>query len=183
MAKGLTLEDRQQLMSHFIRKLEIPEKNLDNQGLQKEIEAFLKKKQCLTLATINPDGSPHVSILDYVSDGLDLYMATEGGDKLSNLEGTNKVAVSIGFSDGTVESEYGLMMDGIAKVYRAPHPKYVTGMMKLKNFVMEWSKSIQPMENVLKKAITSSLIKVTPFRMTYMNIPDGIPLMLWEHDR
>jgi len=123
-----------------------------------------------------------VSILDYVSDGLDLYMATEGGDKLRNLEGSNKVAVSIGFSNGTVESEYGLMIDGVAKIYKAPHPKYVTGMMKLKDFVLEWSRAIQPIENILKKAITSSLIKVTPYRMTYMNIPEGIPLSLWVHD-
>jgi len=140
------------------------------------------KKQCLSLATVNLDGSPHQTVLDYVSDGLTIYIASEGGEKFKNLEESDKVSISIGFSDGTVESEYGLTIDGVAKIYGAPHPKYLAGIMKLKGFIEQWSKSIQPIENILSKAINTKLIVVTPYRMFYMNIPDGIPLSSWEGD-
>ncbi len=179
---GLTFEDRHKLTAHFIERLKIPVRILDKNELENEIAQFLRKKQCLTLATVNPDGSPHQSILDYVSDGIDIYIASEGGEKFRALEYSNKVSISIGFSDGTVESEYGLTIDGTARTYKAPGPKYVAGMMKLKNFVMDWSASIQPMENILSKAINAKLIVATPQRMTYMNIPDGIPLSKWERE-
>ncbi len=179
---GLTFEERQQLISHNIKKLQTPLKVLDQEGLKQEIEQFLKKKQCLSLAMVSPAGFPHQSILDYQSDGIDIYIASEGGEKFQCLEISDRVSVSIGFSDGTVESEYGLTLDGVAKVYKAPHPKYISGIMKLKDFIMEWSRSIQPMENILSKAISTRLIKVTPYRMTYMNIPEGITLSRWERN-
>ena len=179
---GLVFEDRQKLMVHFIERLKIPLRMLNKAELEKEIAEFLKKKQCLSLATVNPDGTPHQSILDYVSDGTKIYIASEGGEKFRALEHSDSVSVTIGFSGGTVESEYGLTIDGKAKIYKAPNPKYVSGMLKLKNFLMDWSASVQPMENILKKAINARLIVVTPHRMTYMNIPDGVPLLRWEHN-
>ena len=183
MAYGLTLEDRHKLMKHFIRKLQTPEKILDKEGLQKEIERFLKQKQCLSLATINPDGTPHLSILDYVSDGLDIYIASAGGQKFVNLAQNQRVAVAIGYTGGTVESEYGLTIDGIAEVHRAPHPKFIAGMSKMRDFLQEWSKSVQPLENVLKKVVTARVIKITPERMTYMNMPKGIAWARWEREK
>ena len=179
---GLTLEDRQKLTAHNIEKLGYKVKEYNRELFEKDIALFLKKKQCLTLATVNPDGTPHQSILDYISDGIDLYIASEGGDKFRNLENSNKVSISIGFSDGTIESEYGLLIDGEIKVYRAPHPKYATGMLKLKDFVMEWSKKVQPLENILSKAINSRLMIVKPNTMIYMNMKEGYPFYKWEKD-
>ncbi len=176
---GITFEDRYKMAVHFISKLKIPLQELNRQELEKAIETFLKNRQCLSLGTVNPDGTPHQTILDYVSNGLKLYMASEGGQKFRALEHSNKVSVTIGFSGGTVESEYGLTMDGTAKIYKAPHPKYVAGMLKMKNFVMEWSRSVQPVENILSKAINTRLIEVTPYKMTYLNMPEGIPISRW----
>lgn len=180
MDPGLTFEDQQVQGRHQLQKLGIPVRELNRKDLENEIEKFLKTIQCLSLATVNPDGSPHQSILDYVSDGLEIIMASAGGEKFINMEKSNRVAVSIGYTDGTVQSEYGLTIDGIAKVYKAPHPKFLSGMLKMKSFLEEWSKAIQPIEDVVKKAITARVIRITPIRMTYMNLPDGIIISRWE---
>ncbi|MCX5886759.1 MAG: hypothetical protein NT096_12765, partial [Proteobacteria bacterium] len=80
---------------------------------------------------------------------------------------------------GTVESEYGLTIDGTAEVYKAPHPKFLTGMMKMRSFLEDWSRSVLPLENIIKRVVTARVIIVKPERMTYMNIPDGVPISRW----
>jgi len=179
---GLTFEEQQMQARHFISKLGIPLKELGRKELEEEIAGFLKRLQCLSLGTVNPDGSPHQTILDYVSDGLTLYSASAGGAKFINLERSNRVSVSIGFTDGTLESEYGLTMDGIANVYTAPHPLFLAGMAKMGPFLAEWSRSVQPLEDIIKRVITARVIKITPLTITYMNLPEGVPYMRWEKD-
>jgi hypothetical protein len=177
---GLTFEDQQEQGKYFIKKLGIPLRELNQGELGEEIKQFLTKMQCLSLATVNPDGTPHQTLLDYVSDGLDIIIASAGGDKFINLEGSNRVSVSIGYTGGTVESEYGLTIDGTAEVYKAPHPKFLTGMMKMRSFLEDWSRSVLPLENIIKRVVTARVIIVKPERMTYMNIPDGVPISRWE---
>jgi len=176
---GLTFEDQQEQGKYFIQKLGIPLRELNQKELEEEIKKFLTRMQCLSLATVNPDGTPHQTLLDYVSDGLDIIIASAGGDKFINLERSNRVSVSIGYTGGTVESEYGLTIDGTAEVYKAPHPKFLTGMMKMRSFLEDWSRSVLPLENIIKRVVTARVIIVKPERMTYMHIPDGVPISRW----
>jgi hypothetical protein len=180
MDPGLTFEEQQEQALYFLKKLNIPVRMLGRTDLEQEIEIFLKTIQCLSLATVNPDGTPHQTILDYVSDGLTIYIASAGGDKFINLEQSNRVAIAIGFTNGTIESEYGLTIDGIAEVYKAPHPKFVMGMLKMKHFLEEWSKAVQPLENILRRVVTARVIMIKPERISYLNMPAGVPWMRWE---
>jgi hypothetical protein len=177
---GLTFKDQQEQGKYFIKKLGIQLREVNQKELEEEIKKFLTKMQCLSLATVNPDGTPHQTLLDYVSDGLDIIIASAGGDKFINLERSNRVSVSIGYTGGTVESEYGLTIDGTAEVYKAPHPKFLTGMMKMRSFLEDWSRSVLPLENIIKRVVTARVIIVKPERMIYMNLPDGIPISRWE---
>ena len=177
---GLTFEEQNYQTKYFLNKLGVPVKNLNKQELESELIDFLKQPQCLSLATVNPDGTPHQTLLDYVSDGLNIYVASAGGEKFVNLADSDKVSVSIGFTGGTMESEYGLTIDGTAKVYKAPHPKFVGGMIKMKSFLENWYKAVQPLENIIKRAVTARVIVITPDRMVYMNMPRGVPWLRWE---
>jgi hypothetical protein len=177
---GLTFEEQNEQAKYFLNRLGIPVKDLNKKELEKEITAFLKQPQCLSLATINPDGSPRQTLLDYVSDGLDIVIASAGGEKFVNLANSDKVSVSIGFTSGKIESEYGLTIDGTASVYKAPHPKFVSGMIKMKAFLEDWYDSVKPLENIIKRAVTARVIIVKPVRMTYMNMPKGVPWLRWE---
>lgn len=179
---GLTFEEQQLQARHFLKKLNIPLKELDRKGLEEEIANFLKRPQCLSLASVNPDGTPHQTLLDYVSDGLTIYIASAGGNKFINLDRSNKVSVSIGFTDGTIESEFGLTIDGVADVYSAPHPRFLAGMAKMGPFLAEWSRSVQPLEDIIKRVITARVIKISPVKMIYMHLPEGVPYMRWEKD-
>ena len=180
MDTGLTLEDQQIQGRHYLKKLGIPLRDLQGKDLEEEINKFLARTQCLSLATVNPDGTPHQTILDYQSSGLDIWIGSQGGQKFINLDKSNRVAVAIGFTAGTVESEYGLTMDGVAKVYKMPHPKFGVGMLKLKNFLEEWTKSVQPLENMIKRVVGAWVIKIEPVCITYMNLPDGVIISQWE---
>jgi len=180
MDTGLPLEEQQIQGKYYLNKLNIPIRELQGNDLGNEIKKFLAKTQCLSLATVNPDGSPHQTILDYQSDRLNIWIGSQGGKKFINLDKSNRVSVSIGFTDGTVESEYGLTMDGVAKVYKMPHPKFGLGMLKLKGFLEEWSKSVQPLENTIKRTIGAWVIKIEPESIIYMNLPDGVPISRWE---
>jgi hypothetical protein len=177
---GLTFEEQQEQAEYFLKKLNIPVRRLNRKELEKEVAEFLKKPQCLSLATVNPDGAPHQTILDYVSEGLDIFIASAGGEKFVNLDRSNRVSVTIGFTNGYIESEYGLIIDGTAEVNKAPHPKFLVGMMKMKGFLEEWSKAVQPMENIIKRVVTARTIKITPNRITYMNMPGGVPWTRWK---
>jgi hypothetical protein len=177
---GLTFEEQNEQAKYFLNRLGVPVKNLNKQELKAELIDFLKQTQCLSLATVNPDGTPHQTRLDYVSDGLDIYVASAGGEKFITLADSDRVSVSIGFTGGTMESEYGLTIDGIAKVYKAPHPKFVGGMIKMKSFLENWYKAVQPLENILKRAVTARVIVIKPNCMTYMNMPKGMPWLRWE---
>ena len=53
-------------------------------------------------------------------------------------------------------------------------------MLKMKSFLEEWSRAVQPMENIIKRAITARVIRIRPERMLYMNLPDGVILSRWE---
>jgi len=177
---GLTFEEQQEQAEYFLKKLNIPIKRLSRTELEAEVSAFLKQPQCLSLATVNPDGTPHQTILDYVSDGLVIYIASAGGEKFVNLDASRKVSATIGFTNGYIESEYGLIIDGTAEVHKPPHPRFMAGMLKMKGFLEEWSKAVQPMENIIKRVVTARTIKISPDRITYMNMPAGVPWSRWE---
>jgi len=181
---GQTFEERQVGIRGNIQKIGIPLRDLNKKELEEEIKKFLKRKQCLSLATVSPDGVPRISLLDYQSDGLDIIMASEGGEKFRNLHYSRKVAISIGFSDGTAPSEYGLTVQGEAEIFKAPDPRYLQCMMKMKPFLEEWAKAVTKIsiDQAIKRAFTVRAIKVSPLKMTYMNIPDGVPLLSWERD-
>ena len=52
--------------------------------------------------------------------------------------------------------------------------------MKMKGFLEEWSKAVQPLENIIKRVVTARTIKITPDLITYMNMPAGVPWVRWE---
>ena len=78
--------------------------------------------------------------------------------------------------------EWTTLSTKLAEVYAAPHPKFLAGMAKMKSFLEEWSRSVQPLENIIKRIVTARIIKITPHKMIYMNLPEGIPYMRWEKD-
>ena len=77
----LTEQEREQMMEQAFKKMKIKRKHLSRQELEKEIIDYLSKQQPCSLATCSRDGVPRISVVDYINEGLTIYIFSEGGDK------------------------------------------------------------------------------------------------------
>ena len=70
----LTEEEREQLLEQTFKKLNIERKYPSREELEKEIINYLSKTQACSLATCSKDGEPRISVVDYLNDGLTIYI-------------------------------------------------------------------------------------------------------------
>ena len=82
----MTYEERDKMYDQAMKKMGIERWKPSRGELEREIIDYLGKKQPCTLATCGKDGWPRVSVVDYVNDGLTIYIFSEGGDKFKNLK-------------------------------------------------------------------------------------------------
>ena len=116
--------------------------------------------------------------MDYINEGLTIYIFSEGGEKFKNLRENNRVAIGIGTSARTVRSVRGVNIWGIAEVFTEDTPEFAHGM-----------KLFSPILNDMKKEVGGSLeipkgilrmIRVTPTKMVYHHNNKGIKNAHWE---
>ena len=81
----LTEEEREQMTDELFNKLKIERQHLSREELEKEVVDYLGKKHPCSLATCGKDGLPRTSVVDYVNDGLTIYIFSEGGKKFKNI--------------------------------------------------------------------------------------------------
>ena len=84
--REITYEERDAMYDKALETMGIQRRRPSREELEKEIIDYLGKKQPCTLATCGRDGWPRVSVVDYVNDGLTMYIFSEGGDKFKNLK-------------------------------------------------------------------------------------------------
>ena len=82
---------------------------------EKGIIDCLSKKHPCSLATCGKDGVPRTSVVDYVNDGFNIYIFSEGGKKFKNINGNNRVSIGIETSTQTIRSARGVNIEKIAK--------------------------------------------------------------------
>ena len=114
--REITYEERDMMYDQAFKKMGIERKHPSREELEKEIIDYLGKKQPCTLATCGKDGWPRVSVVDYVNDGLTLYLFSEGGDKFKNLRENNRVGIGIGTGSKALKTR-GINIWGIAHVF------------------------------------------------------------------
>jgi len=174
----LTEQEREQMLEEGFRKMKIERKHLSRQELEKEIVDYLNKKQACSFATCGRDSEPRISVVDYVNEGLTIYIFSEGGDKFRSIKENNKVAIGIATSAQTFRSVRGVNIWGIAEVFTEDTPEFAHGM-KL------FSHILKDMENEMGTAIEIPkgllrMIRVTPVRMVYHHNNKGIANAHWK---
>ncbi|MCX5895539.1 MAG: hypothetical protein NTZ51_06890, partial [Proteobacteria bacterium] len=70
----LTDEEREKMFDELFKKLKIKRRQPDREELAKEIIDYLSKKHPCSLATCSKSGDPRISVVDYVNEGLTLYI-------------------------------------------------------------------------------------------------------------
>jgi nitroimidazol reductase NimA-like FMN-containing flavoprotein (pyridoxamine 5'-phosphate oxidase superfamily) len=174
----LTEEEREQMLEQGFNMMNIERKHLSKNDLEKEIIDYLSKKHPCSLATCGKDGVPRISVVDYVNEGLTIYIFSEGGEKFRNLKENNKVAIGIGTSVQTFRSVRGVNIWGIAEVFTEDRQEFTQGMKLfshiIKDMEKEMGKPIEIPEGLLR------MIRVTPTKMVYTHNNKGIANAKWE---
>ena len=134
-ALDVTEEQRDRMIEGMINLLGLERKHPSKQELEKEIIDYLSKKHPCSLATCGKDGTPRISVVDYKNDALTLYIMTEGGTKLKNIEENNRIAIGIGTSTQTMGSVRGVNIWGVADIFTDDTPEFAKGLELFRPFL------------------------------------------------
>ena len=174
----LTEKEREQMTDELFKRLKIERKHLLREELEKEIVDYLSKKHPCSLATCGNDGVPRTSVVDYVNDGLCIYIFSEGGKKFKNIAENNRVSVGIGTSTQTIRSVRGVNIEGIADVFPEGTEELAYAMKLFKPLFEDFEEQIEgPVE--FPQGMMR-IIRITPTKMVYYHYNKGIANAKWE---
>jgi general stress protein 26 len=87
------------------------------ENAKREVIHYLKEKEICSLATLRRDGYPQANVVDYVNDGLTLYMATFAtASKVDNIRFCPKVSLTVGGKSDDINQTKGVSLAGEAFV-------------------------------------------------------------------
>lgn len=175
----LTPDEREQMMEKALKNMNIKRLHLAREELEKEIIAYLGKKQPCSLATCGKDFEPRISVVDYVNDGLTIYIISEGGEKFKNLKENNRVAVGIGTGAKALKTR-GINIRGTADVFAVGDPEFDKGIKLFKTIFEEMAQAMGVQSECPLPRDLLRLIRVTPTTMVYHHTMKGIKHALWE---
>jgi nitroimidazol reductase NimA-like FMN-containing flavoprotein (pyridoxamine 5'-phosphate oxidase superfamily) len=177
-AREFTEEELAKMNEEMFKKMNIEMKHPSKEELEKEIINYLSKTQACSLATCGKDGVPRISVVDYVNEGLTIYIFSEGGKKFENLKENNKVAIGIGTSTKTFKAVRGVNICGTAEVFTEDDEGFAHGMELFRPIFKNFEKQIGiPIE--FPKGMMK-IIRVTPTKMVYYHNNKGISNAHWE---
>lgn len=174
----LTEQEREAMIDQYYKTINRERKRLSKKELEQEIIDYLGKNHPCSLATCGKDGAPRISVVDYMHDGLTLYIISEGGEKFKNLRENNRVAIGIGTSARTTKSVRGVNIWGIADVFEDDTPEFAYALKLfdpiLKAMGEEMGSPVQIPKGILR------VIRVTPTKMVYHHNSRGIKNAHWN---
>ena len=174
----LTEDEREHMTNELFKKLDIERKHLSKNELEQEIIDYLSKKHPCSLATCGKDCVPRTSVVDYVNDGLIIYIFSEGGGKFKNIKENNKVSIGIGTSTQTIRSVRGVNIEGIAEVFTEDTEEFTYAMKFFKPLFEDFEQQIAgPIEfppGMMR------IIRISPNKMVYYHYNKGIANACWE---
>ena len=148
-------------------------------SFEKVLMKFLKRNNVLHLSTCK-NKLPRTTPLEYRLDGFTFYILSEGGNKFNNLKENKNVSFSIAepyFPKQDFWGGKGLQAWGKAMVYtRDSDPRRFENALKK----MGVYKSLKKMDvSVLPPQINFRIIEITPERMRYGNLREGVFKVTW----
>jgi len=174
----LTEAEWERMLDELFVKLRIPRWHPTREELEAELIDYFRKNQPCTFATCGSDGQPRVSVVDYVNDGLTLYILSEGGEKFKNLSHNRKVAVGIGTSARTITSVRGANITGIADVLTEDQPEFAAAFKLFKPLLDDFEKRTGAPVQFPPGMVR--IIKITPLKIVYYHYQRGVARACWE---
>ena len=178
--RELTEEELDKINKDMFEKMERNRKHLSKEELEKEIIDYLSKRQVCSLATCGKDGVPRISMVNYVNEGLTLYIFSEGGKKFKNLIENNQVSIGIADHYKVFDALRGVNIWGIADVFTEKDEEFSQSMKLFEPIFKDFEKqigiSIEFPKGILR------IIRVTPKKMVYYHNRKGISNARWKAD-
>ena len=143
---------------------------LTDQELKEKVEQFLDKNRICALSTCY-NNIPRSTPVRYRSEGLTIYIVTEGGGKIRNIMKNPSVSVSLFGEYSGFQSVKGLQIWGKAEII-APQKKesYIEALEVLELKKRDDLKKID-MNNVRQDMY---IIKIAVQKARYLDFPEGI---------
>jgi len=136
------------------------DKTLSREKLKTLIVEFLKSQGLCVLATCGR-GKPRATPVEYFPDGLTLYVLTEGGRKLENIQENPEVSVAISTSWLGWERSKGVQVSGRATVGEAGSKIFREG---VRAFRLRPRQAKAAIPDILK------VIKIVPYEVEYLDL-------------
>ena len=175
----LTEEQSDKVIEGMIKMLGRERKFPSKKELEEDIIDYLSKRQPCALATCGKDGMPRISVVEYMNDGLTIYIMSLRGIKFNNIKENNHVAIGIGTSTGTMRSVRGVNIWGIAKVFTDDTPEFAHGMRLFRPFFLEDNEKAIGAPIEFPKGMMK-MIRVIPTKMVYNQYNKGIANAHWK---
>ncbi len=148
-------------------------------AFEKVLMKFLKRNNVLHLST-SRNNIPRTTPIEYRLDGFTFYILSEGGSKFNNLKVNNTVSFSIAETYHPEKDFWGakgLQAWGKAKVYskKSAPGRFKNALKKIKVY-----ESLKKMgQNELPPQINFRVIEITPDRIKYGNVREGVYNVTW----
>jgi len=141
-----------------------PTEALPRAELEERIHELLLSVNTCVLATTDKQGRPVASPIEYVSNGLELYMLPdEGSPKLLAMERDSYVSLAIHKNHNSWSHARGAQFFGHAEIHAPGTAEWEAGM----EFV-HWRSWAEQMEWSLEEPPPLTVVKITPERILYV---------------
>ena len=139
------------------------EEAMPRDELEERIHETLLLVNTCVLATINKDGKPIASPIEYYPDRLDLYMLPDAGSpKLLAMERDPEMSLAVHMNHNTWAHARGLQYFARAEILEPHAPGWDHGME-----IFRWRGWAEEMEWSLDKPPELTVVKVVPHRILY----------------
>jgi general stress protein 26 len=140
-----------------------PTKKLSKEMLEKRIERVITLTNMGYLGTVNKDGSPIVSPLEFYAEGLSLYFLPQPkSPKIYAMKRDPRVSLAIANPMGGWACIMGAQFFGIAHLLEVDSPEWVHGMK-----IFKWAGSSFELGRDLSEPPRTMITRLDPERIVY----------------
>ena len=160
----------EKLEENFIAILKGKVRRLTDDELKERIAKFLREQKICTLATC-AHNIPRSTPVRYRSQGLTLYVLTEGGGKVQNIRENNLVSVSIVGEYTGFKSVTCLQLWGVAEIIEPRGGQRYEEAQKIMDL-----EEREDLKQIKIKNIRTEMyvIKISPEKARFLSFPEGI---------
>jgi general stress protein 26 len=143
-----------------------PDKELPRDQLEDRIQQTLAATNMCVMATINSNGRPMASPIEYYADGFDLYTLPDPGTpKLKAIQRDPNISVAVNLPYHGWHSGRGLQYFGTAAVIEPHAPGWDHAME-----IFHWRPWMEDLGLDASKPFERQVVKITPDRILYTEV-------------